>query len=324
MKSSKLFIFIALGMLTLMFSCGKDEATEPYSNLTKLGVNTQLPHQVNILFQATDRLGFGLAGKTAKDFIIKENGENITSESQVSIKPTNQVDIKVKTILLIDNSASVQSNLEKIKAAANSLVDRKPEYQQMAIYVFARYTVMVQDLTYDKTKLKAAINSIAVGPSTTNLYGALAYAGSKDSIVKHGGTSIWGETFSIDSIRFGNLICFTDGKETTGIVDKQVAINAMKSKRAYMLGLNSTDLDVPTLKQMGQFYLASDINQVQQVFIDIQKKIEDTANSFYWLYYQSPKEGNKEHTLRLELIGNVNGSSTGYIETKFNSNGFTH
>ncbi len=295
-------------------ACKKDDATEPHYTMELLeDVIIEQPNRVNLFFQITNRNNVGISGKQASDFIVKENGKQVGSESQVSIKPEGTVDVLVKTILLIDNSISLEADLSKIKEAAIALINQKPEYQKIAIYTFSSNPQLVQEMTANRAALITAINAIQIGTSSTNLYGALVETGNAD---------IWTEHYSIDSIRCGNLICLTDGDDTQGSVTKQAALNALSNKKVYMLGLGN-EMDENIMKEFGTFLRAENISKLEDVFMQIQTDIDNTANSFYWLYYQSPKRGDNDHILRVEIDGNVNGSSNSYIEVTFNSRDFT-
>ena len=303
---SKFFILCAIVMVSLA-ACKKDKDTGPYYEIEQLSdLDIGLPHQINIMFQVRDKDQVGIAGLTSSDFVVKENGKQVGSESQVAVKPSEAVGIVVKTILLMDNSASIDSVREDIKAAAIALVNQKPDYQQMAILTFSSNAAVLQELTADKR----------TSTMSTNLHGALVFAGNMMD------EPDWEEEFSFEMIKTSNLICFGDGDDTQGLVKASEAISALQGKKVYMLGLGN-ELDEDAMKQFGEFYPAENIEVLQEVFGSIQADIESTANSYYWLYYQSPKRGGNTHILRLELAGNSNKSKSGYIEAEFNSGTFT-
>lgn len=303
-------------------ACKKDDPEIPgnpsvpsgnWAELKKLDFSTQLPHQVNIMFHVTDKNGVGIPGKTADDFRVTEDQQQVGSESVVTIKPTDEVDILVRTIILLDNSVSVLENLDQIKTSAIEMVRQKAEYQQMAIWTFSSQPAVIQDMTSDVNLLVDAINSIELGTSSTNLYGALVHAGN---------ANIWANNYSIDSIRHGNLICMTDGNDTQGSVTLASALEALDGKTVYMLGLGK-ELDESIMEQFGDYFSAKEIDELQATFLEIQTQIENTANSYYWLYYQSPKRGNFNHELMLELKKNSNPNDSRFVKADFNSKDFT-
>jgi hypothetical protein len=58
-----------------------------------------------------------------------------------------------------------------------------------------------------------------------------------------------------------------------------------------------------------------------EIFSDIQHKISNWANSFYWVNYITPKRGDRTHTLEVSVKGNTNTSSK--ITETFNSESFS-
>jgi len=314
MKHSGIFGLIALAFLLTVVSCKKDDSGPYYKIIPLSDLEVALPHQVNILYQVVDKAGIGVADLTSADFVIKENGQVVGLESQITVKQSEEVGIKVRTILLLDNSVSIDSVRADIKEAAITLINLKPDYQEIAIMVFSSTATLLQPLTADKQKLIDAINSIdkSTSTSSTNLYGALVAATK---------LPIWSEHFSMDSIRTASLICLSDGDDTQGSMPKQTALDSLKNKRVYMLGLGQ-DLNITTMKQLGAYYPAKDITKLEEVFKNIHNDIESTANSYYWLYYQSPKRGPNTHKLQLTIKGNSNSGSSSYIETEFSSADF--
>jgi hypothetical protein len=315
MTNLKTFILLLLVVPFLFVSCNKDDDDSgPYYELIQLDLDFEAPYRINILFQVRDNEEVGIAALTADDFLIKEDGSEVGAESGVAITPTESVDIEVKTLLLLDNSKSVADNLNQIKTAAIALVDQAPDYQKMAVYTFSETSTMLLDFSFDKVAIKSAINSIEAetGASTTNLYGALIDASE---------VSMWTENFSIESIRTSNLICFTDGDDVAGIHTLQDAQTALVNKTIYMLGLGA-DLNESNMQSLGTFYSAENIDALSTVFLDIQQDIENTANSYYWLYYDTPKRGSNTYELRVEIRDNSNNSSTGFILKEFKLSDF--
>lgn len=312
MKSTlKAYYFLSLAIIAInLSSCS---TIEPDYYITKLDFSIERPHQINILFHVYDDNGNGVPGLESEDFLITEDNKEIGLESDVKIKPTTEVQIKVKTVLLLDNSTSIDNELDKLKDAAIALIKQMPDYQEISIFVFSSNIDRLTNFTSDKDKLIKAIESIGIGSSSTNLFGALATIGYMD---------FWVQNFSIDSIRSSNLICFTDGDDTQGSVQLKTALNALNEKKVFMVGLGE-DLNRNTLMQFGDFYPASNIRKLKNVFLGVQTSIENYARSFYWLYYQSPKRGNFDHTLRIGLKNNQNTSSSGTIEARFNSKYFS-
>lgn len=319
MLSTKNISILALIAVLAITGCKKDKSdgplppAGPYRAFEKLDFNVELPHQINILFQIKDQDGIGIPDLPAEAFEVKEDNMAMGSESEVTIKPTNQVEIEIKTLLFIDNSKSLEQDLDKVKEAAINLINLTPEYQKIALYTFSSNIQQLTELTNNKETLIEAVKSIQTGIASTNLYGAM---------VKAGNANIWNDHYSIDSLRTANMIMLTDGNDTQGSVPREDALEAMKNKTCYMLGLG-TELDPTQLKAFGNYYAADNIDELQKTFTQIQMRIESTAKSFYWMFYQSPKRGNYDHLLKITFKENTNTSSSAYIEETFNSYNFT-
>mgnify|MGYP005844903661 CR=1 FL=1 len=286
----------------------------PGYKMRKYSVLTELPSFVNIMFQVTDMNDRGISDLQTQDFVVYEDNKTVSpTESQMNIKKKDQIPYVLKTVLMIDNSASVAANLQDIKNAATALVNNIVTQQLVAIYKFSENPVLIQDFTSDVSALTSAINSISVGYATTNLYG---------SIIE--GVSRWEDRYETDDIEQGFLLLLTDGSDTQGSHTLTQALAARGDKNIYTIGLGN-EIEPSILQQLGNsgFFAVSDVNQLTENFTNIQDEMDLFANSFYWLNYLSPKRGDNDHTLKLEIVNNVNTLSSSYITGSFNSREFT-
>jgi len=88
-------------------------------------IQTELPCYVHVMFQVIDLNGKGIDYLTQNDFEILEDGEPISlSESQIEIKKREAVPYKLKTVIMLDNSTSLQNNIEEIRNAAKSFIEK--------------------------------------------------------------------------------------------------------------------------------------------------------------------------------------------------------
>ncbi len=274
---------------------------------------TELPHIVNILFQVVDFNGKGIDFLTTSDFELFEDGEKISqSESEMQIFKKGQTPFELKTVLMLDNSTSLGSDLTQMKAAANDFIDNLVTGQKVAVYKFSEKPVLIQDFTDDVSLLKSAINSITLGYPTTNLYGAVIEGASR--LVYR---------FDSDQIIQSDMILFTDGKDTQGSHTLSEAVNAISGKSVYTVGLG-TDIDPEVLNILGTsgFYPISKVDELSTTFIKIEQDLDKYANSFYWLRYRSPKRGPNTHTLVLQILNNPNVGEGSAIIDQFSSAGF--
>jgi hypothetical protein len=314
-------LFLALSLLiTFLDSCKKEDSNEEDQPqtlegyvLTKHMINTQQPCFVNIMFQVTDREGKGIANLVTDDFQVSEEGAAVSpTESAMTIKKKEALPYRIKTVLMLDNSASVGSNLEEIKTAATTLVNNIVKQQEVAIYVFSENAILLQDFTRDINALVNAIESMSLGYATTDLYGSVIT-----------GVSRWEDYYSDTEIDEGFMMVITDGSDTQGSSTLLAAKNAIGDKKVYTVGLGN-EQDPDALNQLGTagYFPLEDYSELEEKFTEIQNEIINYANSFYWLYYMSPKRGGYDHQLELHLKDNPNTGVDSYIQDKFNSTFF--
>ena len=277
-------------------------------------VTRQLPCYINVMFNALNQNGRGVTDLVVQEFELLENSQNISpTESRLQIAKADQLDYRMKTVLMLDNSSSIgQSNLPIIKEAAISFVRNKLPNQEIAIYTFSENYNLLQDYTADSTALISAINSFQLGFPSTNLYG---------SIIQ--GLSRFEDFYNLEEVEQGVLVVFTDGDDTQASSTLNEVLAARGNKKIVTVGLGN-EINPTVLAQIGNFdYIeVTDIAQLNAAFIALQQDLISFANSFYWMNYQSPKRGDNNHTLRLTLLNNQNSGANSYIEETFNSNGF--
>jgi formylglycine-generating enzyme required for sulfatase activity len=291
---------------------------------------TESPSYVNVVFQLRDKerrrinLPQELLDQSGDWFVVSEDGKPITPKESILQVARNEVPLKVRTVLLLDNSNSVGADLKTIKSAAKTFVDRMFQTQEIAIYSFSEGTPnLVKDFTVKNAAgqkaLKFAIDGIKLGSPSTNLYG---------SVLAMLQLPKWKESFTLAGIETGCLVVMTDGSDTAGLATLSAAIQKRNSdkKQIFAVGLGA-DIDPAALNslQNGDTSYTPVLNptQLAAAFTKIQSIIEDGANNFYWLNYASPKRGNINRKLTIALKNNINGAANRMINTQFNSNGFS-
>jgi len=200
-----LCFFLSVFMMT---SCGKEDVrTNPnpgsYIRLETIGMEvTPKDREVEILFRATDFDHQGVSGITVEDLDVFENGGSIDQEGDLTIS-RNSIPFKLKTVLLLDLTRSVEGLVPQIKAACIAMINQKLSNQEIAIYTFDANTILLQDFTANKDALITAINNIPETDlvNSTNLYGAIQQM-----------EDLWDDVYSIQGIEDGSLIVFTDGR----------------------------------------------------------------------------------------------------------------
>jgi len=285
----------------------------PYYRITGNTVASSQPCFVDIMFSVSDVNYKGVDNLANTNFQVKENDVVVSpSESFRYIRSINTVPYKIKTVIMIDNSSSIGTKLSQIKTAALGMIINIGKNQEMAVYSFSDGPVLLQVFTNDISKLRAAVNSIALGYPSTNLYGSYIT-----------GVDAWQDTYSINLIQKGFLVLFTDGDDTQASSTITQALDARGQKSTYIIGLGA-DIVPTTLNQLANpspYYAASSVADLEQIFVNIQKDIYKFANSFYWLNYMSPKRSST-HTLKIEVKNNTNMATDASYLGSFSAAGF--
>jgi len=327
MKNTHFTQLLGLFIMLLITSCGKDD-TQPiieidnsnYYRMNAFEVETDPAHrEVRILFQVKDHDYNGVSGLTADDLNVFENGGSIDTEGDLTLSP-GTIPSRLKTVLLLDLTRSVEGLVDQIKAACISMIDHKLPEQEIAIYSFDANTYLLQDFTTNADQLKAAINGMSETDlvNSTNLYGAVIDV-----------ADTWNDIFTLQAIEDGSLIIFTDGRHNaTPSITLLDAVESLGPKKRFVAALNSADLDETSLIELAgspdRYFKADDVAGLENMFIDIQSEIQNLSQSIYYLFYQSPitDPAPYENELRVEIDGNSNRESDAHIIESFNSQGF--
>ena len=316
-----------LGTVVFLSSCKKDDDLPDlppnYSEFYRLNsfeVDVEPQNRlVKILFQVKDHDNNGVSGLRVEDFDIYENNGRIDLESDVRIAP-DSIPYRLKTVLLLDLSRSVEGFVDQIKQASIALVNKKLHNQEIAIYTFDSKVNIIQDFTVVNDKLITAIDNIPETGLTnsTNLYGAIQSV-----------ANLWTDIYTTSNIEDGSLVIFTDGRHNaTPAITLNDAMAALQGKKRYIAALSSEDLDEASLKTLAQsdnnYYQADNVESIENMFLSIQEEIKGLSNSVYYMYYQSPITDPTpfENELRVEMFDNVNTGPDAELIESFNSAGF--
>lgn len=301
-----------------------------FVQLEKLNFEAALPSVISVLFKTTDRYGNAVAGLSTSDFQLLEDGQPVSAtETSLSIVPHEELPFALKTVIMIDVSSSIlPADLEQIKTAVRSLlVDEAGNstllpQQQIALYSFNDTVVRLKDFSTNLPSIISTIDQIqpAIAITPTNLYGAIIE-----------GTSQWTDSFDISQITQGNLIVITDGADTASRYTYNEALQATVNKSVYTLGVGDQIAnDVLTNLGTSGSYSLNNFDELGNTLRNINNQVKDTANSFYYLHYASPKrraEGPlaaSDHRIQLSLVNNANTGAASTIEDTFNSAEFSN
>jgi len=297
---------------------------------------TTLPGKVSILFKVSDVDGNPVAGLTADQFTIYEQGRNdacfntiSASESFARISSNSQI-FSSNTVLVLDLSNSVLStSLDELKTASVSFVNNvmpavTDDSYKMAIYWFDGEDELhlLNDLTSSKEELVSSINGITDDISndpSTDLYGAVI----KSTKIAEGYIE---NNIKNEIIGAASVVIFTDGTDQASRYTEQTALKEVNDASAnisfFTIGLGA-EIDTQILSDIGKTFsvFAGNAEELENTFNDISIKISERANSFYLFEYCSPKrDGSGENNLAIRVI---DGSKQGAVQTKFDAKGFT-
>jgi hypothetical protein len=267
---------------------------------TELFVN----HKVKILFQASDIGGNGMTGLQLSDFEISEDGEPLR-ESELQFSNIQPPGINLNVRLLLDKSTSIThpGQLGNIQADASTLVATLSGFQFYTptyfIYSFDESLdppAMPQPMgTTNIGAAQAFINSITPGKASTDFNGSVA------DVAR---TMV--NTTTLSNITDNILVVFSDGDDTAGKRSFADATNAVANKRVYTVGY-SGDLREDILTKIGNSgFINTNLGPVSPHFNNIRVHLENLAQSYYILNYESPKRGFKNHTVSIRLRGSNN------------------
>ena len=286
--------------------------------------STSLPHQVQVLFQVVDMRNIGVAGLTASDFEIYEDGQPLSvSESEITITKYPQIPIKLRTALMLDNSTSMYSEIPIIQDVAKTFIRTNIDSLQYAsVYSFSESINPLQStFANDTTLLLGAVNKLGYGVASTNFYGA---------VIK--GASLLDDVYKVNGINADAMIIVSDGNDTQSSRTLAEAVSAAGTKRIYAVGLGR-ELKRDIMAEVGTAgyfevdstdttYISTLNNKLKIQFEEIQKSLLTYASSFYLLTYQSPKRGNQYHQITIRIKNNQYTGDYSYILTNYSSLGF--
>ncbi len=297
---------------------------------------TTLPGKVSIFFRVSDEFGNPVAGLSASQFTIYEQGRNddcfntiSASESLARISPNSQI-FNNSTLLVLDLSNSVlSSSLPELKSASSSFITNvMPEIPsesfKMAVYWFDGEDVLheLYPLTSDRELLLDAISGISSDISndpSTDLYGAvLKSTDLAEDLLEDSAQS--------NVIGAASVVLFTDGTDQASRYTEEAALKKVDEADSnisfFTVGLGA-EIDSEVLEEIGKTFsvFAGNKEELEVTFNQLSQKVSERANSYYLFEYCSPKrDGSGESNLAIRLLNN---GLQGSVQTKFDATGFT-
>ena len=284
---------------------GEDTATTEEDcpvSMNLLSGETLEPSVIRLFFTLRDCNDYGITGKTAEDFVISEDGSEISVfESSQQLIPSS-LGYDIKTLLLLDMSGSIVSsgNLPNLQESASNFVTSVAGTQSVGIYGFdgAQEIYELVPFTDDSQVLLdgiAELTNYEIQDNSTNLNGGVIKA--LERLQQE-------ELLSTSSYFQGTLIVFTDGTDQAGWNTDAQAKNTVSgtSHGVFSIGLGG-EVDTGHLSDLGKSgsWTANDVSELNDAFTEMSDVIRAKAESLYIFAYCSPKR-NGEHILSLRLI----------------------
>lgn len=127
------------------------------------------PVRVTLDVGVTDPAGTPTAGLSKTDFTVLEDGH----AQDIAYFSTERAPISL--VLLLDTSGSIASKLDRIRAAASTIIHRAGEQDEFCLVEFKANVAVVQDFTSDAASADRALAALKAGGQTA-LLDALKFA----------------------------------------------------------------------------------------------------------------------------------------------------
>ncbi len=300
-----------LALSLALYACGG-------LRLTLVDSAYRQPSNVAVYFTVDTFVGEPVAGLTATDFRIFEDGQLVSpTESQQTIVNPEEA-AEHYTLLLVDMSGSVTESdqVPLLQQAATALVSAVEGDQRVAVYAFDGSDEIFEIAGFTTAGGASAAVSRLGGFRTrdpsTNLHGAVIRAiGVLDAQLERSDTPL----------RFGTLVVFTDGSDRAARSTRRDMGRAIDASPydVFAIGVGS-EIDEGTLGDVGRdgYVLVEDSAAITEAFQRVAQRIVALTQRFYLLSYCSPARAG-EHRVTIEA---VTPEATGRTSYEFDATGF--
>jgi von Willebrand factor type A domain-containing protein len=293
-------------------------------SVTRVNSAQRKPNNVWVFFAVDKGRKDPVAGLTADDFAIYEDGGLVSKfESKQTIQ-NPEVAAVMYTLLLVDMSGSVTESgqAEALVDAAKAFSDQVGKLQKVGVYAFDGEEKLhsVVPFTDAQGSVQGGLDGLrkykARDPST-NLHGAVIEA------LRELKTSLDKEK---RPLKFGTLVVFTDGTDRAARMSredmkKEVNDDKYENYEMFAIGVGA-EIEKAHLEDIGKdgTELASDQAKVKEAFDKMAARIEARTKRFYLLSYCTPARKG-EHLVRIEA-NRKEPKESGSLEYKFVADGF--
>jgi hypothetical protein len=293
-------------------------------NVTRVNSAQKKPNNVWVFFTVDRGKKDPVAGLTADDFKIYEDGDLVSKFESKQMIQNPEVAAVMYTMLLVDMSGSITESgqADKLVEAAKSFAEKVGKTQKVGVWAFDGEEKIhsVVPFTEAQGSVQGGLEGLRKykpkDPST-NLHGAVIEA------LKELKTSLDKEK---KPLRFGTLVLFTDGTDRAGRktrdeMKQEVGDDKYKDYEMYAIGVGA-EIEKAHLEDVGRdgTELATDQAKVKEAFDKMAAKIEAHTKRFYLLSYCTPARKG-EHEVTIEA-NTKEPKSSGSLKYKFVSDGF--
>jgi len=289
-------------------------------NLNMVDSAYQRPSNVAVYFTVDTNTGDPVAGLTAEDFQIYEDGTivSVAESPQTIINP--ELAAEHYTLLLIDMSGSVSESdqVPLIESAAQEFTTRLEDHQRVGVYAFdgSEEIHRITPFTRSGGAASAGVGRVsrfnARDPST-NLHGAVvAGIGELDSALER----------SRAPLRFGTVVVFTDGTDRAARISSAEMRDAIDESPYDFFAIGVGDeIDEGVLGDVGRegYVMVADRTAIRAAFVEISRRIVAMTQRYYLLSYCSPARAGT-HTVTVEAVTEDHGS--GSLSYEFDATDF--
>ena len=295
-------------------------------DVTHINSSSKKPNNVWVFF-TVEKGDEPVAGLTADDFEIYEDGSLVSKFESKQVIQNPDVAAVMYTMLLLDMSGSITESGEQdtLVDSAKIFTEEVGTTQKVGVYSFDgdEDIRMVVPFTEGQGRAEGGLEGLRTykpkDPST-NLHGAVVQ-----------GLEVLKEELDKDDrpLKFGTLVVFSDGTDRAARVSREEMMEALNEEdyqyyEIYAIGVGG-EIEEARLGDIGrdgtELVKEKDKGQVEAAFRAVADRIERHTKRFYLLSYCTPARKG-DHEVKITAISKQDPKGQGSLEEPFNADGF--